>query len=105
MPDPAASGQFPEFNKESPEFDAAYEQCVDGIAGSKDPSSYSCIAAHNGTYGRVLRRTSPGHNAGYALPVIRVQSSWREQKVGLSAVLDAPTADFSNSGEDGEPPG
>jgi len=35
MPDPDASGQFPEFNKESPEFDAAYKQCVDEIAGSK----------------------------------------------------------------------
>jgi hypothetical protein len=28
MPDPDASGQFPEFDKESPEFDAAYEQCA-----------------------------------------------------------------------------
>ena len=35
MPDPDASGQFPEFNKDSAEFDAAYEQCVDEVAGSK----------------------------------------------------------------------
>jgi len=35
MPDPDASGQFPEFDKESRVFDAAYEQCVDAIAGSK----------------------------------------------------------------------
>jgi hypothetical protein len=35
MPDPDASGQFPEFDKESRMFDAAYEQCVDEIAGSK----------------------------------------------------------------------
>jgi hypothetical protein len=37
MPDPAASGQFPEFNKDNAEFDAAYEQCADGIAGGKRP--------------------------------------------------------------------
>jgi hypothetical protein len=36
MPDPDASGQFPEFNKESPKFDAAYEQCADEIAGGKE---------------------------------------------------------------------
>ena len=35
MPDPDASGQFPEFNKESPKFDAAYEQCADEVASSK----------------------------------------------------------------------
>jgi hypothetical protein len=35
MPDPDASGQFPEFNKDNAEFDAAYEQCVDMVAGSK----------------------------------------------------------------------
>jgi hypothetical protein len=35
MPDPDASGQFPEFNKDSPEFDSAYEQCADELAGSK----------------------------------------------------------------------
>jgi hypothetical protein len=35
MPDPDASGQFPEFSKDSAEFDAAYKQCVDGFAGSK----------------------------------------------------------------------
>jgi hypothetical protein len=37
MPDPDASGQFPEFNKDNAEFDAAYEQCADGIAGGKRP--------------------------------------------------------------------
>jgi hypothetical protein len=35
MPDPDASGQFPEFNKEGRKFDAAYEQCADEIAGGK----------------------------------------------------------------------
>jgi len=35
MPDPDASGQFPEFDKESRVFDAAYEQCANEIAGSK----------------------------------------------------------------------
>jgi hypothetical protein len=35
MPDPDASGQFPEFNKDSPRFDSAYEQCADELAGSK----------------------------------------------------------------------
>jgi hypothetical protein len=71
----------------------------------------SCAAAHSidpahiGTYGRAEGVELAAQNAGYVLPVIRVQSSWREQKVGLSAVLDASTADSSNSGEDGEPPG
>jgi hypothetical protein len=60
------------------------------------------MTAHmDGSFGSI----QAAHIAGYALPVIRVQSSWREQKVGLSAVLDASTADSSNSGEDGEPPG
>jgi hypothetical protein len=37
MPDPDASGQFQEFDKDSPEFTAAYEQCADGlgVSGSK----------------------------------------------------------------------
>jgi len=37
MPDPDASGQFQEFEKDSPDFDAAYEQCANelGASGSK----------------------------------------------------------------------
>ena len=35
MPDPDASGQFPEFDKEGRGFDAAYEQCADEFEGSK----------------------------------------------------------------------
>jgi hypothetical protein len=37
MPDPDASGQFQEFDKDSPGFDTAYEQCADelGTSGSK----------------------------------------------------------------------
>jgi hypothetical protein len=71
---------------------------------------HGCSALKPPRQARTGRATPPTsshhtHPAGYALPVIRVQSSWREQKVGLSAVLDASTADSSNSGEDGEPPG
>ena len=36
MPDPDPSGQFGEFDKESPEFEAAYEQCADVLGPSKD---------------------------------------------------------------------
>lgn len=36
MPDPDPSGQFDEFDKESPEFEAAYEQCADVFGPSKD---------------------------------------------------------------------
>ena len=36
MPDPDPSGQFDEFDKESPEFEAAYEQCADLFGPSKD---------------------------------------------------------------------
>jgi hypothetical protein len=35
MPDPDASGQFPEFDKDSAEFDAAYEQCDEKLAASR----------------------------------------------------------------------
>ncbi|MGI9584021.1 MAG: hypothetical protein ACR2N7_00335 [Acidimicrobiia bacterium] len=35
MPDPDASGQFPDFKKDSPEFDSAYEQCADELAGNE----------------------------------------------------------------------
>lgn len=36
MPDPDPSGQFDEFDKESPEFEAAEEQCADLFGPSKD---------------------------------------------------------------------
>ena len=36
MPDPDPSGQFDEFDKESPEFEAAEEQCADVFGPSKD---------------------------------------------------------------------
>ncbi len=34
MPDPDASGQFQEFDKDSPEFAAAYEHCADELGAS-----------------------------------------------------------------------
>ena len=36
MPDPDPSGQFGDFDKESPEFEAAYDQCADVFGPSKD---------------------------------------------------------------------
>jgi hypothetical protein len=36
MPDPDPSGEFDEFDKESPEFEAAEEQCADLFGPSKD---------------------------------------------------------------------
>lgn len=36
MPDPDPSGQFDEFDKDSPEFEAAEEQCADVFGPSKD---------------------------------------------------------------------
>lgn len=60
---------------------------------------------HIGTYGRHRWSSQAAHVAGCAPPVVRVQCSWREQKGGLSAVLDASTADALDIGEDGEPAG
>jgi hypothetical protein len=47
-------------------------------------------AAHIGTYALAVRVDEGAHIAGYALPVIRVLSPWREQNAGSRAPWRTP---------------